>query len=132
MKRCIANPIITRAEIRSSHPALQDVSSVFNPGGIMHNGRFLLLLRVQNRARETWLMKAVSDDGIHFEISPDPVRIKGLESCPNHIYHIYDPRITRLESVYHVITAIDTDAGCFLGWFVTGDFETLHFRGLVS
>lgn len=132
MKRCESNPIITRAEIRSSHPALRDVSSVFNPGGIMHQGRFLLLLRVQNRARETWLMKAVSDDGIRFDISTDPVSFSGLEACPHRIYHIYDPRITRLDNEYHVICAIDTDAGCFLVWFVTGDFETLRFKGLVS
>jgi len=132
MKRHAANPILTRRDLASPHPALQDVSSVFNPGGIRFEGSFLLLLRVQNRARETFLLKAVSEDGITFALDPEPIPIRGLEACPHRIYHIYDPRITELEGSYHVICALDTDRGCFLGWFTTFDFASLDFRGLVS
>jgi beta-1,4-mannooligosaccharide/beta-1,4-mannosyl-N-acetylglucosamine phosphorylase len=125
-------PVLTRTDIVSLLPELRDVSSVFNPGGIMYEGRFLLLLRVQNRARETLLVKAVSEDGIRFRVDDAPLPILGLGSCPRTIHHIYDPRITLLEGTYHVLCAVDADRGCYLGWFTTTDFSALHFQGLVS
>lgn len=133
MQRYPENPVITRKDIQSRHPALQDVSSVFNPGGVRHDGQFLLLLRVQNRGRETFFVKAVSADGLHFEISDLPVQIKHLKRCKHHVYHIYDARITTDKAgFYHVICAMDTDRGCFLGYFRTEDFDSLDFIGLAS
>jgi len=128
------NPILSRLDIRSEDPALQDVSSVFNPGGVMHQGQFLLLLRVQNRARETCFVKAISDDGIHFTVSDKATRINHLSRCPHRIYHIYDARIScRSEDEgYDVVCAMDTDAGCFMGYFISRDFEELEFVALVS
>jgi len=127
------NPVITRKDIKSKHPALQDVSSVFNPGGVRHQGQFLLLLRVQNRARETFFVKATSSDGLHFQISEMPVQILNLTRCKHRIYQIYDARITADKAgFYHVICAMDTDRGCFLGYFRTEDFDTLDFIGLAS
>lgn len=132
MKRHLHNPILTRADIVSPLPWLRDVSSVFNPGGIRFEGKFLLLLRVQNRARETLLVKAVSADGVRFVVDDAPIPILGLETCPRSIHHIYDPRVTLLDDVYHVVCAVDTDRGCFLGWLTTEDFSVLRFKGLVS
>jgi len=134
MKRHPKNPIITRSDLVSNHPALQDVSSIFNPGAVMFRDQFLLLLRVQNRARETYLVKALSPDGVKFHISAEPVQITGLETCPHQIYHIYDPRITVSSegSYYHILCAMDTSAGCFLGYFRTEDFDTLSFLSLAS
>jgi len=132
MKRHPGNPLITRRDIVSSHPALRDVSSVFNPGGIWFEGQILLLLRVQNRARETLFVKAWSENGVEFRVEGEPLPLLGLEACPHLIYHVYDPRITHLEGIYHVICALDTDQGCCLGWFSTPDFAALDFRGLVS
>ena len=128
------NPILTRKDIVSSHPALQDVSSVFNPGGILHEGKFLLLLRVQNRGRETFLLRAESADGIHFRVEPEPVNILHLHRCPHTVFHIYDPRITVAPQpgLYHVLCAMDTDKGCFLGLFTSEEFHILEFQGLVS
>jgi len=127
------NPIITRQDIKSRHPALQDVSSVFNPGGVRHEGQFLLLLRVQNRARETFFVKALSEDGIHFSSSDLPVQILHLERCKHMIYHIYDARITAdTAGFYQVFCAMDTDKGCFLGYFRSEDFDSLDFIGLAS
>ncbi len=132
MIRHPANPILTRKDIVSQHPALQDVSSVFNPGGILFEDQILLLLRVQNRARETYLLKALSVDGSSFKVDSKPLPISGLERCTRRLYHIYDPRISFLEGTYHVLCALDTDQGCFLGWFTTPDFCALEFQAIVS
>jgi beta-1,4-mannooligosaccharide/beta-1,4-mannosyl-N-acetylglucosamine phosphorylase len=134
LKRYAKNPIITRQDIRSQSPELIDVSSVFNPGGIMFEGKLLLLLRVQNRARETYFVKAISTDGIHFQIDNQVVHIRNLSRCPHTIYHIYDARITKAATadMFDIICAIDTDAGCFLGYFTTRDFCSIDFVALVS
>ncbi|MBW6513540.1 MAG: glycoside hydrolase family 130 protein [Candidatus Syntrophosphaera sp.] len=132
MNRHPANPILTRLDVQSDHPSLRDVSSVFNPGGIRQGDSFTLLLRVQNRARETLLLKAVSTDGVKFTLDSEPLPIRGLERCPQRIFHIYDPRITLLEGVYHVLCAMDTDRGCWLGWFTSPDLDELEYQALVS
>ncbi len=129
MRRSAHNPILTREHISSSNPALRDPSSVFNPGGISFEGKILLLLRCQNRARETFLLKAISEDGISFEISPDPVEYRGLELIPYTIYHIYDPRITQIGNRYLITSAVDTDKGCYCAIFETTDFQTLDLIG---
>ena len=53
MERYKNNPIITRKDIPEIPPHLVDVSSVFNPGAVKFNNQILLMLRVQNRGRET-------------------------------------------------------------------------------
>ena len=64
MRRCESNPIITRSDIPNPDSRLIDVSSVFNPGAVKFQDKYILVLRVQNRGRETFLLKAVSDNGI--------------------------------------------------------------------
>lgn len=126
MRRSAHNPIVTREDIISTNPRLKDPSSVFNPGGISFEGKILLLLRCQNRARETYLLRAMSEDGFSFEISPEPIDFRGLEQIPYRIFHIYDPRLTQIEGRNYVSTAIDTDRGCFSAIFETTDFRILQ------
>lgn len=132
MKRYSGNPILTRADIPCLDIRFRDVSSVFNPGAIKLGKEFILLLRVQNRARETLFLKTVSEDGKRFRVIPQEVILTGLSVEDKKIYHIYDPRVTFLEGDYHILTAIDTDQGCFLGWWTSEDFLTLSFKGWVS
>ncbi len=132
MKRYQNNPIITQNEIPDIPPHLFDVSSVFNPGAIKFGDKFLLMLRIQNRGRETFLLMAKSDDGIHFNISNQIVHFKGIETIKEKIYHCYDPRITRIDDVYYIMFAMDLDDGCRLGLAQTCDFENFEFMGIVS
>ena len=44
-------PLVTRADIPAVRPDLADPTSVFNPGAVRLEGRDLLMLRVQTRAR---------------------------------------------------------------------------------
>ena len=123
MKRSPANPILTRADIPDVPPHAIDVTSVFNPGAIRVGDRYLLLLRVQTRGRETVLMIAESPDGERFTVRPRLVRIEGLERVPHTIYHIYDPRLTSIDGTVYAVFAADTDVGCRLGIARTTDFD---------
>ncbi len=132
LNRNSKNPIVTRKDIPDIYPAMVDVSSVFNPGAIKFNGKYVLLLRVQNRARETFIVKAESSDGINFKVDKKIVDFKGIERVKKKIYHIYDARITRIENEYFIMFAMDMDEGCRLGLAKTNDFDEFIFLGIVS
>ena len=115
MKRHPNNPIIIRKDIPTISPRLIDVSSVFNPGAIKFSEKYLLLLRVQNRGRETFILKAISNDGIHFNISNKIVHFSGIKNIVDKIYHCYDARITQIENIFYIMFAMNMDSGCQLG-----------------
>jgi beta-1,4-mannooligosaccharide/beta-1,4-mannosyl-N-acetylglucosamine phosphorylase len=136
MIRYRQNPILTRTDIPDIPPVLRDVSSVFNPGAVERRDTVArcvtLLLRVQDRSRETYIVPAHSPDGLHFQVEPTIVQFRGLERLAAEIYHVYDPRITYLEGVYYIMFAMDMDGECGLGLGKTNDFRTYEFLGLVS
>ena len=132
MKRSEHNPILTRADIPDIPPQLVDVTSVFNPGATRFENEILLLLRVQNRGRETFFLTARSEDGVHFRVSDKMVHFDGIEAVNGTIYHVYDARITRLGDAYFLLFAMDLDDGCHLGLAKTSDFERFQFLGVVS
>ena len=123
MRRSAKNPIITRADIPGLPPNIVDVSSVFNPGAIRLGADYLLLLRVQTRGRETVLMAAESSDGERFVVRPRIVEIEGLDAVKENVYHVYDPRLTRIDDAVYAMFAADVDGACRLGLARTEDFE---------
>lgn len=131
-RRSELNPIITRSDVPGVSPDLEDVSSVFNPGATEYRGRHLLMLRVQTRGRGTHLMMAESADGVAFDVWPRTVEFRGISRIIGSVYHIYDPRITRIGDDYFVMLAIDMDFGCRLGLARTSDFVVFDFVGLVA
>ena len=132
LKRNNKNPIITRTEVPDIIPNLVDVSSVFNPGAVKFKDRYILLLRVQNRGRETFIVKAESLNGVDFKIDNKVVDFKGIEKIQEKIYHIYDARISKICEDYYIMFAMDMDKGCRLGLASTDDFERFKFIGIVS
>lgn len=132
MERHPNNPIITREQIPEISPHLIDVSSVFNPGATRFQDKIILLLRVQNRGRETFLLMAESINGIDFNISDELVHFRGIESIFETSYHIYDPRITRIQNEYFILFAMDLASGCHLGLAKTDDFHSFEFIGMIS
>jgi beta-1,4-mannooligosaccharide/beta-1,4-mannosyl-N-acetylglucosamine phosphorylase len=132
LKRYNKNPIITRTSIPDLIPELVDVSSVFNPGAVKFKDRYILLLRVQNRGRETYIVKAESLNGVDFKIDNKIVDFKGIEKIKEKIYHIYDARISKISGDHFIMFAMDMDSGCRLGLASTDDFEEFKFIGIVS
>jgi len=129
LNRSPNNPILTRRDIPDVESVLHDVTSVFNPGAVRYRGLYRLMLRVQSRGRETFLLLADSHDGVEFEVSPALVHFKGLERVNEPIHHIYDPRLTEIDGAFVVMFAADTDDGCRLGVARTETFERFEFLG---
>jgi beta-1,4-mannooligosaccharide/beta-1,4-mannosyl-N-acetylglucosamine phosphorylase len=130
LRRHARNPLLTRADIPDVPPRLVDPTSVFNPGAIQFGERTLLMLRVQARSRETFLMVAESQDGVGFSVRPEIVELRGIERLKERVHHVYDPRLTALDGVVYVMVAMDMDAGCRLGLARTSDFAAFEFLGL--
>ena len=132
MRRHPGNPILTRDDIPDIPPLLTDATSVFNPGAAKDGGITYLLLRVQARSRETFMVVAESADGFRFVVRPEIVEMKGIESVREKVYHAYDARITRLDGAHYVMFAMDMDSGCQLGLARTADFKEFRFLGVTS
>ena len=132
LKRHPGNPVLSRSDIPGIPPDLLDVTSVFNPGAVKFKNRYLLMLRVQNRGRETFSLMAESKNGIDFEVKNRIIQFNGIETVKEKIYHCYDPRITEIDGIYYIMFAMDMDRTCRLGLAKTEDFEQFEFMGIVS
>jgi beta-1,4-mannooligosaccharide/beta-1,4-mannosyl-N-acetylglucosamine phosphorylase len=132
MKRHPQNPILTRADIPHIPPDLLDVTSVFNPGAVKCGEKYMLMLRVQSRSRETSLVMAESRNGVDFDVAHSIVHFRGIEKVKERIFHIYDARITRIGQTYYIMFAVDMDGGCQLGLGKTLDFREFDFLGIAS
>lgn len=119
--RCKSNPIISPAEM----PV--ECSAVFNAGAVRFQGKFLLLLRVEDFARQVNFHVATSEDGVDFEINPEPIHYPLREIEEQHGTYRFDMRITPLEGAYYVCHAVwITGLGCMIGMARTTDFA--HFE----
>lgn len=123
LQRDPSGPLITRLDIPALRPDLRDVSSVFNPGATLWQGRELLLLRVQTRGRKTVLLPAERQPNGKVRVFPQPVEIAGLESISPQPVHVYDPRLTVIGDVLYAVLACDFADGCRLLTVRTQDFE---------
>ena len=132
MKRHAKSPILTREDVPDIYPQLIDATSVFNPGAIKFRDKYLLMLRVQSRSRETFMVMAESNNGVDFKVEDKIVDFKGMEKIKEKIYHIYDARISCIEGTYYIMFAMDMDAGCQLGLGKTNDFKNFEFLGITS
>jgi beta-1,4-mannooligosaccharide/beta-1,4-mannosyl-N-acetylglucosamine phosphorylase len=132
LRRYSGNPILTRADIPTVGPDLEDVSSVFNPGAVQLGGETILMLRVQNRGRETHFLIARSHDGVRFDVAPQRVVIHGLERIEQIVHHVYDARLTMVDARLYAMVALDLDAGCRLGVMRAVNLHEWEFLGLAS
>jgi beta-1,4-mannooligosaccharide/beta-1,4-mannosyl-N-acetylglucosamine phosphorylase len=132
MIRHSKNPILTRTDVPPIPPVLEDVTSVFNPGAVKDGDIYRLILRVQSRSRETFLVMAESNDGVNFTVEDRIVHFRGIEKVKGKVFHIYDARISKLEGRFYIMFAMDMEDGCQLGLGVTDDFKSFDFMGITS
>ena len=132
MRRCKNNPVVEPKDIPNIRPEIVDATSVFNPGAIKFEDKILLMLRVQNRGRETFFIMAESTDGVNFNVEKEVIKWKNIDKINEKIYHIYDPRITQIEDCYYIVFAMDIESGCFLGLGKTYDFKEFTFIDIIS
>ncbi len=83
--------------------------SVMNCGQVIHDGKVTLLVAVIYRGRlngaEAGIHVATSEDGIHFEINPEPL-CKPVDWAPGWKEMdrwVIDPRVTKIDDTYYIM-----------------------------
>ena len=133
------SPVITRypETILSRHDVPYPSALTFNAGIIRHEGRYIMLFRndygsyEEQRLDGTNIGLAFSDDGIKWNVEPEPVldgKSFGDQFAPGEVLRLYDPRITPMDGRFYVSFAIDTRHGVCGGFAVTDDFH--HYEPL--
>jgi beta-1,4-mannooligosaccharide/beta-1,4-mannosyl-N-acetylglucosamine phosphorylase len=126
------NPVVVKEDIPEINVKLRDVTSVFNPGAVKIDDTYHLMLRVQNRGRRTFFIMAQSKNGYDFTVDDKIVEFEGIEKIKDEIYHLYDPRITKIEDTYYIMFAMEMGKSCQLGIGTTKNFETFKFLDIVT
>jgi beta-1,4-mannooligosaccharide/beta-1,4-mannosyl-N-acetylglucosamine phosphorylase len=124
IRRYPGNPILTAADL--PYPS----ALVFNAGVTRYQGRYVMVFRndygdfpATGRFEGTNLGLAFSDDGIHWDVQPEPCfALSGGDRATGDITRAYDPRLTVLEGRCFMTFAVDTRHGIRGGVAVTDDF----------
>lgn len=119
------NPILTSEQV-PYNPAL-----VFNAGVTKFQGQYVMVFRndygnaklqALHSGNTTNLGLAFSQDGVHWEVRPEPCFNLGNEE----IIRTYDPRLTVIDGRCYMCFAVDTLHGIRGGFAVTDDFENFE------
>jgi len=113
------NPIIHRNLIPSSN-------SIFNSAVVHFNGRFAGVFRCDNKKREMNIHRGFSDNGIDWNLDPDPIDWRYPDKALCHYQYRYDPRVVWLDDRFYV-TWCNGYHGPTIGMGYTFDFETFTF-----
>lgn len=115
-------PVLTRFDVP------YNAALIFNAGVAKYNGKYVMLFRNDygdfdaHRLDGTNIGFAESDNGYVWRVSEKPV----LAMKTDEIKRIYDPRITVIDGVCYVCTAVDTNHGIRGGIYRTEDFENFE------
>ena len=133
LKRHPDNPIITPRDFPGS-------TAVFNPGQTAFEGKTLLLLPVFHNAMmyrgkrvDVTVHVALSEDGVHFDIDPDPVFEQSTkEPFATVRPQCIDFRITRIGEFYYIVHPGCGEWGTMGILSRTKDFRTFEDLDIIS
>lgn len=130
MHRHEKNPIITVKDFPVPSKA------VFNCGQTMYQGKTVLLiaanyLKADKNGSTTGIHVAMSDDGVNFDINPEPLFSKrdwsGTDVLPCDTW-VIDPRVTKIDDTYYIIRPAQCrNTGPAAVIEKTKDFKTAEF-----
>lgn len=92
------NPILTKENVSFN------VNSIFNPGAVKYDGKYLLLCRVEMPIGRSSLVIAESKDGYNFTVFPKPILTpEDHNDCYDYVkWGIEDVRITKIENKFYL------------------------------
>jgi beta-1,4-mannooligosaccharide/beta-1,4-mannosyl-N-acetylglucosamine phosphorylase len=116
IRRYEGNPVVRAADIPF------DCLRCFNPAAEKFEGRYLLLVRVIGSDRSESVALATSENGIDFEVAPEPI----LRPAPEDEGRLNDPRLTRIGDAYYICYCSDPPSGIRIGIIETRDFRSFE------
>lgn len=128
LERWSGNPIITLEDIPYA------CNTVFNGAVTKFRGKYIILLRVEDRKGHSVVVKAESTDGYKFIVEEKPCLFPSDQE-PFKTYEakgVEDPRIMQVEGTYYVMYTAYSRYGPRIGLAKTDDFEKYERVALVS
>ena len=111
------NPVIPRDLIPTSN-------SIFNSAVVPFEDRFAGVFRCDDWTRRMELHVGFSDDGLDWEIDPEPLEFIADDPDIGEFVYGYDPRVVRIDERYYV-TWCNWYHGPTIGVAWTDDFRTV-------
>ncbi len=102
--------------------------TVYNSGVAKFKDKYVLLLRCGRHDGRSVFGLAMSDDGYHFQIHPEPVfsrATEGIFKAPEN-KGVEDPRVTQIGDMYYIFYSCYSSRGFQIGLAQTRDF--LHIE----
>lgn len=107
--------------------ALPISNSIFNSAAVRFGDGFAGVFRIDDRSRTMNIHTGFSDDGVHWDLSPEPISFRADDARVPEIQqtfeHAYDPRVVWIDDRYWV-TWCNGYTGPTIGIAYTHDFET--------
>ena len=116
-KRCENNPIVTAANVPRAN-------SIHNSAIVRFNGAFAGVFRVDGLDMCYRLHVGFSDDGIGWDIEPDPLTMASDDPDMAVSDHSYDPRLQEIDGTYYLTWCNAVSQGPAIGLAKTTDFKT--------
>ncbi len=122
------NPILSREDVPYA------CNTVFNAAAVKFDGRYLLLLRIEDLSGVSHLTKAWSEDGYHFQVESRPwiTPVKDAETSVYEVYGVEDPRITVIDGAFYITYTAFGPYGPRVAIGRTYDFENFERLALVT
>jgi predicted GH43/DUF377 family glycosyl hydrolase len=137
MDRPTSRDIVARSEMNPLI-SLSDLpfraGDIWNAAVVRFQGRYLMLMTVEELEGHYSIYRADSDDGEQFSINPEPFMVR-LQCCPSSNYEsvgIRDPRITPLNGEYFITYVADGDHGMRIALARTTDFVSVERLGYLT
>lgn len=123
------NPVLTARDFPTRMRAVYNSSAVR-----LHDGRYVMLCRVNQLNHRTLLWGADSTDGLAWKLRPAPFEMPSdplWGKVARSVY--YDPRITWLDGAWQVLIACEGDQGCRVALFESrDDLRSLSFKWYIN
>jgi beta-1,4-mannooligosaccharide/beta-1,4-mannosyl-N-acetylglucosamine phosphorylase len=124
------NPLLTADDIPFK------ASLIFNAGIARYQGQYIMVFRNDYEfdpdtygCTATNLGIAYSDDGIHWEVKPEPI-FDNIDWSLRGFRRAYDPRLTVIDGHIAMCFAVDTEHGVQGGIALTDDFDSWEIMSL--
>ena len=128
IKKYNTNPIITKGDV----PFI--VNSIFNPGAVKFNNKYMLVCRVEMPNGRSSFVLAESDDGYDFKVA-DKLCLtpEDHKECYKYVeWGIEDPRITPVGDTFYLTYTGYSKYEPLVILSETRDFEKFKIHGIIS
>jgi len=110
------------------------VGDIWNAAVARFEGKYIMLVTVEELEGHYSIYRADSEDGEDFTIDPEPFMVRD-ETSPNRIYEsvgIRDPRITPIDGEFFITYVADGNHGLRIALARTRDFRSIERLGYLT